>query len=284
MLNALQKPSSQGQQAPRVPAPRLTWPQPRPAAIASLDPTHEAPKSLQHDPSFAPVSQQQALHVPVQHSHSAGVTTPIASNRLQQSHLFSSPEASIPSNGNITISLDTTENELRDGDASRNSLGISHGLLAHDFNNSNTGFTTPGLSQTEAQATGKEHGQGQVTQAITSIADPSTVNSLSYHSGGGGAGGGGGGGGSGEDGYSREEDETRSNMCFSLCEGKVTSVVATSDGAYCIAGFATGAIRLFDLTKDGNMDPEDRFGYQIGNIESSRGSVQVYDILVLFAL
>lgn len=75
--------------------------------------------------------------------------------------------------------------------------------------------------------------------------------------------------------FVNDDDETRNSMCFSFSDGKVTALVATADGAYCIAAFSSGAIRLFDLTRGGNTDPEDRFGYQIGFIETTRGSVQV---------
>lgn len=65
-------------------------------------------------------------------------------------------------------------------------------------------------------------------------------------------------------------------MCFSTNDARVTSIVTTSDGAYCIAGFSTGVIRLFDLTCTGRADPEDRFGFLIGRLTESRQAVHLH--------
>ena len=67
----------------------------------------------------------------------------------------------------------------------------------------------------------------------------------------------------------------RQSMCFSTSDGKVTALAITPDGIYCIAAFSSGSIRLFDLTMEGNTDPEDRFGYQIGFLDSSTKSLKV---------
>lgn len=65
------------------------------------------------------------------------------------------------------------------------------------------------------------------------------------------------------------QEDILSSMCFTLAEGRVCSLTATNDGAYCIAAFSTGVIRLFDLTSNSNKDPEDRYGFVIGKIDST---------------
>jgi hypothetical protein len=127
-------------------------------------------------------------------------------------------------------------------------------MLAHDFNNSNTGFSIPAGTSNAAGVATDSNSHNRM------YANDREAYRLS------------------------DEEETRGSMCFSLSDGKVTALVATRDGAYCIAGFSTGAIRLFDMTKGGNTDPEDRFGYQIGLIESNRGSVQVREAYSDYAI
>lgn len=151
-------------------------------------------------------------------------------------HSYASPEASVPSNGGVTFHCDNSVGML-DLETSRLSSIVG--------NNSNFEFSNLG-------------GASQITRDNAPQAQPQISVAQRI-----------------EDAEIFDDQETRSSMCFSLGDGKVTSIVATSDGAYCIAGFSSGAIRLFDLTKEGNMDAEDRFGYRIGFIESQRGSVQV---------
>jgi len=74
----------------------------------------------------------------------------------------------------------------------------------------------------------------------------------------------------------RTEESLEHSMCFSTNDARVTSIVTTSDGAYCIAGFSTGVIRLFDLTCTGRADPEDRFGFLIGRLTESRQAVHLH--------
>ena len=62
------------------------------------------------------------------------------------------------------------------------------------------------------------------------------------------------------------------SRCFSLVDGRVTSLVGTPDGAYLFAGFSSGAVRVFDLTEGGVTGPEDRLGNQVGRIEASSSS------------
>lgn len=236
MLNAhLQK--SGNQPAAPKPAMRLAWPS-RPA-VASLDPPEER----------VALSNQ----VQIVHSSSSGtnlarntVSTPVPVHRQQSNDngTYASPEASFPSNGDSMLS--------RDQDISRASFGDSRGLTLHDFNNSNTGFSAPNARADDGARTSSTS-----VSRVNERTSSTTARSQ------------------GDVALSNDEDETRSSMCFSLCDGKVTSIVATTDGAYCIAGFSSGAVRLFDMTKEGNTDPEDRFGYQLGMIESSRGSVHV---------
>lgn len=74
----------------------------------------------------------------------------------------------------------------------------------------------------------------------------------------------------------RTGESLEHSMCFSINDARVTSIVTTSDGAYCIAGFSTGVIRLFDLTCTGRADPEDRFGFPIGRLTASRHAVHLH--------
>lgn len=151
-------------------------------------------------------------------------------------HSYASPEASVPSNGGVNFHCDNSVGML-DLETSR--------LSSIAGNNSNFDFSNMGgASQTSRENAPQAQSHVGVAQRV-------------------------------EEAEILDDQETRSSMCFSLGDGKVTSIVATADGAYCIAGFSSGAIRLFDLTKEGNMDAEDRFGYRIGVIESQRGSVQV---------
>lgn len=60
--------------------------------------------------------------------------------------------------------------------------------------------------------------------------------------------------------------DLRSELCFSYTEGKVTSLAASQDGAYVVAGFSSGVVRLYDMTLSGNGDPDDRYGHIIGKI------------------
>lgn len=192
------------------------------------------------DPAF-----ESSHEVPARSSSSGQFVT---SNRPQMqagactpihsriSNTYNSPEASIPSNGGIKFHC---ENNL-DLESSRLSNLPHSELLVVDFNSTH-GFTND-LRADESQQNAPSR--------------PEQASADDYE-------------------MANEDDETRSSMCFSFSDGKVTALVVTADGAYCIAGFSTGAIRLFDLTKGGNTDPEDRFGYQIGFIESNRGSVQV---------
>ncbi len=62
------------------------------------------------------------------------------------------------------------------------------------------------------------------------------------------------------------------SLCFSLVDGRVTSLVSTPDGAYCFAGFSSGAVRLFDLTVGGVTCPEDRLGNLMGRIDAASNS------------
>lgn len=171
------------------------------------------------------------------------VSTPV-SNRVR--HNYASPEASVPSNGGVTFHCDNSVG-LLDLETSR--------LSSIAGNNSNMEFSNLGsVSQSQkedchpAPFSSNKPSSSSSSAGIAHFADDSDL---------------------------QDAQETRSSMCFSLGDGKVTSIVATTDGAYCIAGFSSGAIRLFDLTNEGNMDAEDRFGYRIGFIESQRGSVQV---------
>ena len=70
----------------------------------------------------------------------------------------------------------------------------------------------------------------------------------------------------------------RQEMCFAYAEGRVTSLKATPDGAYILAGFSSGAVKLFDLTLIGNADPEDRLGYVLGRLDATtgQGSMQLH--------
>lgn len=68
-----------------------------------------------------------------------------------------------------------------------------------------------------------------------------------------------------------------SSMCFSLSpmydgSRQVTSLVFTRDGAYCIAAFTSGTVRMYDLTVSGNTDPEDRGGLYLGSLRSKASS------------
>jgi hypothetical protein len=238
MLNAQLQKSSNNQSVAAKPAARLSWPSQRPPT--SLDPPLESvrPPNPAVKASHA-VGQGSSTDQQVRNN---AVSTPVANHR--ELHIYASPEASFPSNGGVVLPLP----ESRDGlIASRDGFGNSGSTLVNDFNNnSNTGFSVPAVSDVIEVA--------RIASVAPTIDCPAEGRiSYSVDSG----------------------DETRNSMCFSLCDGKVTSLVATSDGAYCIAAFSTGAIRLFDMTIEGNTDPEDRFGYQIGVIESSRGSVQV---------
>lgn len=79
--------------------------------------------------------------------------------------------------------------------------------------------------------------------------------------------------------WSEPEGEViESSMCFSIFEGRVTSMCTTRDGAYLIAGFSNGYIRLFDMTTNGHGDPQDRIGFPIGKIDGSnmQGSLQLH--------
>eukprot|EP01034_Spumella_vulgaris_P024411 gene24411-30755_t len=69
-----------------------------------------------------------------------------------------------------------------------------------------------------------------------------------------------------------EERSSTASRCFSLVDGRVTSLVSTPDGAYLFAGFSSGAVRVFDLTEGGVTGPEDRLGNQVGRIEASSSS------------
>lgn len=171
------------------------------------------------------------------------VSTPVSS---KVRHNYASPEASVPSNGGITFHCDHSVG-LLDLETSR--------LSSIAGNNSNMEFSNLGsVSQSQ-----REEFNPVPSSSNKPITSSSSVGIANYA----------------DDSDLLEAQETRSSMCFSLGDGKVTSIVATTDGAYCIAGFSSGAIRLFDLTSEGNMDAEDRFGYRIGFIESMRGSVQV---------
>jgi hypothetical protein len=253
MLQAhLQKSNNQAP-APKAQASRLPWP-PR-QATASLE-LHSAEQEQLR--SLAPLTQlstSSALPVP------PTVTTPVRA-RIPTGNVYASPEASIPSNGGFANRENSVD--FHDTDTSRMSFGGTTGILAHDFNNSNTGFSIPGTDQ-QLLRTNNAVGVAVNTVAVAN-ADSSSHNRMYAND---------------RDAYHlSDEEETRSSMCFSLHDGKVTALVATTDGAYCIAGFSTGAIQLFDMTKGGNTDPEDRFGYQIGFIESNRGSVQVSKVVV----
>lgn len=68
----------------------------------------------------------------------------------------------------------------------------------------------------------------------------------------------------------------RPHMCFSLAAGRVTSLACTPDGLYCVAAFANGEVRLYDMSVDGNTDPEDRFGYRIGYLESPTMALNIH--------
>jgi hypothetical protein len=64
------------------------------------------------------------------------------------------------------------------------------------------------------------------------------------------------------------------NRCYSLCDGRVTSLASTPDGAYVLAGFSSGAVRLFDLTSTVcSADIEDRFGHLLDRIDSGSSVV-----------
>lgn len=169
------------------------------------------------------------------------VRTPV-SRRVQ--HNYASPEASVPSNGGVKFLCDNSVGML-DLETSR--------LSSIAGNNSNFEFSQSIQENTLEDISSTNNN----TIKLASIGVAQRVEHIE----------------------SIGNQETRSSMCFSLGDGKVTSIVTTSDGAYCIAGFSSGAIKLFDLTKEGNMDAEDRFGYRIGFIESQRGSVQVRDVL-----
>ena len=251
MLQAqLQKTNSQ-QAANRKSVERPpVWP-PRNNSISSLEPTD----SIHIEKPIATVATSTVVQR-VNSIRQTGnvVTTPIARRAVTS---YASPEASIPSNGGVPLCDNSFG--FRDLDASlasqaSNLLGSS-AALANDFNiNSNTGFTVPSPAKTTQIMTTQNENHNNTISSNHNIEEINNNDDL-YHV--------------------NSESETRNNMCFSLGDGKVTSLVSTADGAYCIAGFSSGAIRLFDLTTEGNTDPEDRFGYQIGMIESSRGSVQV---------
>ena len=69
---------------------------------------------------------------------------------------------------------------------------------------------------------------------------------------------------------------SRSELCFGCLDGRVTSIVATSDGAFVICGFSSGAVRLYDMTLNGNTDPEDRVGYLLTRHDSAQGFLQMH--------
>lgn len=241
MLNAQLQKTSSSQPAPKPAAARLSWPTTRPAPVISLDPPPEAvtvANSSRHS---------QLTNRATQQHHANTVTTPIASQ--WEVHVYASPEANFPSNGGVIFENRDRNNVSRDGFES------SGGALVYDFNN-NSNFSAPATQPTQplVTETRSSSATSMMGHAFTANRQPEQDHAFAVET---------------------SEDEMRSNMCFSLCDGKVTSIVATPDGAYCIAGFSTGAVRLYDMTIDGNTDPEDRFGYQIGMIESSRGSVQV---------
>lgn len=52
-----------------------------------------------------------------------------------------------------------------------------------------------------------------------------------------------------------------------------------ADGAYVLAGFSSGVLKLFDMTLAGNADPEDRFGYILGRLDTAanmHGAMQLH--------
>lgn len=213
----------------------------KPAERMAWPPKSTSLSSLDPASFFNPTAGSSTL--PVASTMPQAVATASTPVHRRAANSYNSPEASIPSNGGILFNC---ENSL-DLESSRLSNLPHNELLAVDFN-SNNGFTNDFRAEDSQNIQRMQTTVQSVQQNTVSAVHCETVN---------------------------EEDETRSSMCFSFSDGKVTAMVTTPDGAYCIAGFSSGAIRLFDLTTGGNTDPEDRFGYQIGFIDTARNAVQV---------
>ena len=254
MLQA-QKQQNQGgaQHGTKITTDRFWAPK---ASLTNLDPT-QATTTTRPSSVFSSFSgaasilrqQEQKRDVPL-------VSTPL-STRVKNSTSYASPEASVPSVGGITfLGENSNINGMLDLETSRMSSIVG---------NSNFEFSQPDFANGNSNmASQPNNGPSNDAAARTPFTSSAVAGAAEAEC---------------DVSEDHDEDETLESMCFSLGDGKVTALVATADGAYCIAGFSSGAIRLFDLTKDGNLYPEDRFGLRIGMIESQRGSVQVWYVI-----
>eukprot|EP01038_Epipyxis_sp_PR26KG_P013275 gene13275-17788_t len=64
-------------------------------------------------------------------------------------------------------------------------------------------------------------------------------------------------------------DEPTPSQCFHSNLGKVTSLVCTPDGCYCIVAFSSGVIRLFDMTKASQSDNDHHIGIDLLAFDTS---------------
>jgi hypothetical protein len=254
-----------------------SWP-PKPATITSLDPVSDSTLAAginllqnlsQNLSSSSSISISSAsIKYPVPAIGNAVAHSPVPIHRKVDA--YASPEANIPSNGGSSNNLFALRDTKRS--TSSNSLGLTQGSTSsvpplplapapaavHSTEptiseivvvNPELNAENSSTQRSSVPAVVVSNSAKNISQSLTTINTSSSASS--------------------------ECEDVRSGMCYSFSDGKVTSLVSTRDGAYCVAGFSTGAIRLYDLTKEGNTDPEDRFGYQIGSLPSSSRAIQV---------